>query len=629
MNYFKHFLIGLLTLSMAPVYAMEPAQQLLPTEPSKPSINSKLISGIHEDDLCPICIEKAQSFAADQLRLTTCCGNFICANDANEIYERAQATAAAYQTREQKVAFIAERGFAPVDVLKALCPLCKKELKTVATFLSSNKNQSALTIIDSEGIKFDLEPQLAQAFLTCNFLEAYEDHPEVLDFSNINSAQKRILKKDYIFALAQLIVTPIVQREKLPKIVELFELGKYCMAPDNILFILANELWLQMQDQENDTKAQKDHKKLLRELAKPHLASPRTFLAYLKTVPQILFKEDLTPSGVYADQKFKLSYTNVKQVVHKKRVIHQDERIPGGWYLDDKGCWCYAGYQFHTLDGISELINFLAPSNTKSCNIDLSGHALETFSCDIVKRLDTLDLSNNNIKLLTGEQCKHKDRLPNMILRHNPISNVDESFFSVLRKARAQNPSYCNIELQGNKLSVMQKAEIRKKFYKAITTLPERHFNRNTFEKYFAIGGAAIGCASSLLASYYVSQKAPTAMKGISLTSSALVGGALGSLRELAKGHYNSSGKWMAFDIAAGLLGAAFASNYAYDKAPLLIQAIPTTIGALAGAVIGSLGGYIQSNIIASTLAKFTHPQIGFRDSDTAWMGAYHYTIEL
>jgi hypothetical protein len=202
MNVFKPILIGLLALAFAPLRGMEKPKQTT-------SVNKRITNTVAPEDQCPCCHETAQDIPENERQITVCCGNFICQTDANKIYNIAQSNAANYQTSEQQANFIAQRGFAPKNSLKALCPLCRKELQTRSATIRIDEEQQSFAIIDIEGKEFQLEPQLAQAFLKCTALEAFESHPGVLDFSNINGEQKNFLKKDMITQLAQLIADPI------------------------------------------------------------------------------------------------------------------------------------------------------------------------------------------------------------------------------------------------------------------------------------------------------------------------------------------------------------------------------------------------------------------------------------
>lgn len=615
MNVFKPIFLGLLALSLTPIRGMEK-----PTTTA--TISKKITNTVAPEDQCPCCLETVQNTPENQRQITVCCDNFICQTDANKIYNNAQSNASNYQTPQQQANFIAHRGFAPKNSLKALCPLCRKELQTrSATIRVENEQQQSITIIDIEGKEFILEGSLAQALCTCTALEAFKSHPGVLDFSNINLEEKNFLKKDMITQLAKFIADPISEREKLFPVLEFFEVAHYLGAPDNILYILANELWPCMQDHEKDAQAKKNYKKYLRSLARPYLSNPRYLLRYLKSKPEQLvnaFRTSLIKE--YEQQLYKTLDISFDSLRTYLEAMHDH-----GWYTHNNDNW-YMVYPFCTLDGIIELFEYLRIDD-RQLSLSLRGHKLETFSCDLLERIETLDVSSNNIQKLIGDQFKYKEHIPlHIILDQNPISSVDESFFDALRKARVRNYWRCSISLPHNNLSNAQKADVTKKFYKATNTIPDRYLNQSIFEQTFKRSGALVGGISSALATYYLSHKIPNTMRAISMASCITLGAAVGSLREIM-GH--GSAPWLLGDMITGGAASYFGANKLFNKFSWLTKAIPMALAALPGGFVGMLAGSQVSRITANCIAKLSHPQISWRDHDNkAWRGGT-YTIEL
>ncbi len=628
----KALLFGLLTLTGS-VLAMEPIEPIAqPPAPSAPETDVQKRARTNTIDLdsqCMVCIEEAKKIPSEELRLTNCCHNFMCKPCEDQIRKIAQANADQYATAEGQIQFIQQNGYAPKDQLKALCPTCKDDLRTRLA-----STQQPLKVIDIIGTKFTLEPKLAAALLKCSLiLKAYESNGGVLDFSGISYKKYAFLTQDYIVRLAQIIDDPEKGRsESIEQDLKMFEIAHYSGAPNNILFIIANELWPLMQDQVNDAKETKEYKNYVRELARPHLSSPRHFLKYLQT--------NHTASNFCREHCIEGVSPLIK--LHFSLIKHLMKRAPGsGWYKYNNEEW-YANYPFYTLDGITELLKHLGVNVQakdilyKNWSLDLSGHRLEIFSCDFMTHIDTLDLSNNNIKQLCDTQLAYTDRLPHkIILNNNPINSIENSFFEALRRTRATRFHYLEISLENCGLSNEHKQEIRKKFHKATTTIPERYLNENKFYKSFATAGCLAGTAASLYGCYKLANYTPKLMKGISIGTATTLGALIGTLRELFTSNPSNgvSVPWMCFDIAAGAIGSYFGSKALYNYQPGLTKVLPMAVAGLAGAASGAIAGLTGGTIIANCLAKLSHPEInmyyrGNPSHEEAWRNG-KYTIKL
>lgn len=579
--------------------------------PTKEPVKKEATNLVDPDDICNICLETAKRTSADQRHITNCCNKFICKNDADEIYRVAQINSENYQTAEQQAYFIAVNGFAPKNVLKAICPRCREDFATRPAKIAFDEKAS-LEIIGVDGTAFTLEPELTQTFLQCTNLKKFTINPGKLDFSTLDYEKYKICQKFGIMWLVELMNNPKHQLNKFIRVLPLFEIAHYLGAPDNILYLLANEMWPLMQEEANDSQERKEYKKYLRPLARPYLASPKHFLNYLKENPYLV--ERLNPQGTHT---FNLSYTNLKGIIGENC-----------WYSHNDTDW-YIDYPFRSLDGISELLTLLKVSEDRSWNLHLTHHQLETFSCDMIKSIDTINLSYNNIKQLSHVNLKYSSKLPRaIILDNNPISSIDDSFFAALTDARSIRNGNFTISLVNNNLSNALKTQIETKFNKATTPLPQRYLNKYKFDDTFLFSNMILGGLGSVLAAYYFSQKAPHVAKGICLASSVAIGGAIATSRELVKSSHEQSKTLMLTDSVLGASISYLAADYLYNKSPWAIKAIPFAISGITGAVLGFISGGLQAHTIATGLSKLTHPKIPWREN-LAWNNGSTYTIKL
>ena len=197
---FKALLLVILTLATNAL-AMEPTEPIAPSnEQSAAQVAKKeetiKKAGIAADDNCMVCQDTAKGIPADQLNLTECCDNFICHSCQEAIRKTAQDNAALYSSEEGIGQSYAENGYILRNQLKALCPFCRADLVTKKSKLAST--QKPIEIIDFEGTKFTLDPELSEALLKCTALEAHKLHGGVLDFSG-NNRPIPFITKDYMF----------------------------------------------------------------------------------------------------------------------------------------------------------------------------------------------------------------------------------------------------------------------------------------------------------------------------------------------------------------------------------------------------------------------------------------------
>lgn len=576
-------------------------------------------------------MEQAHTVDTNNLRITACCKNFICQPCENTIQETAARNAAQYQTAAGQIAF----GYAPRNQLKASCLLCRKDLKTNPAKLPCT--QKPLEIIDANGTQFTLAPELTQALLQCTSLEALELHPGALDFSQL---KHKFLTQNMIISLAKTIMSPKDLKKTLDSIEPMaehvskldpkaFEIAHYLGAPDNILYILANELWPYIQENKTDSELAKSYKKSVRHLARPHLSSPRHFLRYLQSKPthytNMLRTQCISKDFLDHQREIQLDFDSLKKFYGLLL-----DRGDTGWYMHDNADW-FIEYPFCSLDGIKELLNHIGINTNSRYSINLSRHKLETFSCDILPEIANLNLSYNNIRTLTGSQLKvannnYIQSLPyQIILERNPIASIDDSFFEVLRKQRGSARNLCKIELEINNLTDAQKDEVRKRFYKAIYTFPERYFNSRTFQNAFVYAGRLAAAAGALYACNKFTNYAPQFTKDLSVGLATGIGALIGALPELSRGRA-LSGKLMLFDVATSSILAYVGSKELFNKKPALAKVIPMICAGALGQLSGYFAGWKAGTITANGLAKLSHPEISWNNEN--WSHG-NYSLKL
>lgn len=603
------------------IMALAPATFAMQMPPKSAQEAATVKTTVTAEDQCPVCQETAANTVQNELKITNCCQNFICASCENGIIQNARNIAAQNQTPEQRNLFANQHGFEPRNQLKANCPLCRKDLDTRAAKLLTQTE--SLEIIDVNGTKFNLDPELSQALLQCTNLEALEAHPGILDFSGLNHGKRGFLRKEFITRVAEWINNPKYQQSKFTPRLEIFETAHYLGAPDNILYMLANELWPSMQDNSNNNELNKEYKKHVRSLARSHLSSPKHFLRYLQSKPanyaSILKTQFMGGNLMDPQSGIQLDFDSLKIFMQTLRDT--------GWYTHNNADW-YIQYPFCSLDGLIDLLKYLDMKSDSFLrqSLNLSNHSIENFSCDFIEYIDILNLSNNNIQKLTGNQLKRKCALPaKLILTNNPINTIEESFFEALRKERATKYNSCEISLENNKLTAAQKEEVRKKFYKATNTVPQRYFNCEMFGNAFVYGGCLAGIAGALYACNKLADYAPQFTKSLSVGLATGIGGIIGASREFLRGP-SHSGKWLLFDVAAGATGAYFGAHKIFEKQPALAKVLPMAFAGLTGSVTGYFAGWQAGTITANGLAKLSHPEISWKNQN--WANG-DYTLKL
>lgn len=611
---FKALLFSILTLAplcraMEPIEPIDQPQEQQPAQLTETE-RRKQTSQIPADAACLVCQDEAKDIPADKLKLTNCCQNVLCQDCETGIRNTAQANVNAYQTEEGIAQSYEAYGQVIRNQLRALCPGCRANLATRKAKLAST--QKPIEIIDAYGLPFTLEDELAAALLKCTALEAYTLHEGVLDFSGLKK-QCPFLAGSGIKHIASCINNPRLAAVRGSNRT-LFEVAHYLGAPDNILFILANEAWPTMQEQKTDSPEIKEHKKALRFKARPHLCSPKHFLMFARSVTSGVTLPDTN--------KITLSFDILKYF-----YSHNNH----GWFKHETTDWCVA-YPFRSLDGIDELLTYLNANNDMSKDIDLSGHMLETFSCDMVRSINKLDLSGNQIKKLTGIQLQYnkEEILPSINLDNNPISKIDESFFQKIYRERSirTTTSYCHISLKNNLLTAKQKKKAQQKFYAATHTLPERYITQERWDNITIAGGGLVGTATALYGCYKLANYAPNALKYISKGTAAILGGAIASLRELTRQGHNNSVRWFLFDIAAGAATSYLAMNKIIEKMPGSAKILPMIGAGTLGAGTGFVGGALIGKVATNKLAQLTHLQLNLQYDSHKWMGHY-WNIEL
>lgn len=461
-------------------------------------------------------------------------------------------------------------GFAPAILAmeKPLAPEIKAEDKNL------------LKIIDIEKKHFVLSRDLSQALLKCTNLDIYKLHAGILDFTGLDPKARPFLTQGDIRLLALFIINPkCIERDELaPKIKQLdfFELAHYLGAPDNILYLLANETWPLMQDQKDDTDAIKAYKKSLRQAARPHFASPKHLAEYIKAYSKNCYFDWARSHNVdYSN----LSFESISGGLENK-----------GWYLDKNNNW-YKVYPFCTLDGIKDLYESYIPAE-----LHVSGHRLATVSGNL--------LGNNSVYNIE------------IYLDDNPITSIDDSFFQALAKKRAAGQRV-EISLMNTKLTAEQKEEFNKKFYNATNTLPQRYLNKSKF-RCLATGAACLGTA---LAVQYFSYKLPGLIRASSVVSTGIVGFVAGGVTGCLTGFP----PLMFLSACYGLFAAPDSFLESLKNNPKILS-LPTHLFAIP--LAGLATKMFAADYAALALAKRSHPDISWKaEKDIVWNK--NYTLKI
>lgn len=554
---------------------------------------SESLKQVDPDDVCPVCLKLAKDLTPDQIKITNCCKQFICAFDAKNIINNT-----GYRTRVKSS--IKEQLKTTQENLKYFtglpltdehldqmyktaksaiysktkyCPGCPQKKLSIsnASVKIRLTAKPALTVIDSEKNEFVLSPELSAALSQCRSLEMNEDKlnnsNNPLDFSAVKFEQKRFLKKDLFIKLARLIADPVNETPNMVQNLEFFELANYLAAPDNILYLIANELWPLMQDQSQTN----SYKKYIRQLAKPHLASPKQLIEY---------KE-------FNHRGNKLYFlVNSSHFEHSTQVnlswAHISEKLENaGWYQDAQHSW-YKVYPFCKCDGIELLWRY---EDGLPNILNLTGHRLETVPENLLEKMHkTCDLDIN--------------------LDYNPINSINESFFKQIAQARATGKNI-TISLVHSHLNDKQKKELTKKWHSSTTTFVQKYMNEST---YTALA-KGMGYLGSALTVTYLAHKYPQFVE----ESTGLSGFILGAIAGYKIGNKQNDNPGRG--LLCGAIGA-FATpiglGYLFDRYPQ-VHTLPTHLLSM------PVGAFITKGITdyaVIKLAKKSHPDISWESNN-------------
>lgn len=583
--------------------------------------NSAIEAQKHVDpeDVCPVCLKQAKDLPPDKIRITNCCKQFICDYDARTIFSgkdyrarvresikqqlrstQQQLSYTGLQLTSEQLKQMSKIAKQSISSEAKHCPSCSQKKWSASSALVKTllKSKPALTIIDSENNMFELRPDLSAALYQCSLLEMYDDQlntqAEPLDYSNVKSDQNRFLKKELIIKLAQLIKDPVKETQNMVQNVEFFELAKYLAAPDNILYLIANELWPLMQEQKEDNAQIKTYKKYVLELARPHLASPKQLIEY----------KEFNQKGRYLG--FIVRFPNGRESYDVNLSWpHIFEQLKNeGWYQNEKHSW-YKVYPFCKWDGIQQIcfksLESYEREHCKIAKLNLTGHRLETISESLLEMMSSQDDIG-------------------ITLDHNPINSIDESFFERIAKNRPTGQSI-TVSLIDNHLTDKQKEEFNKKWHQATTTYVQKYMTESTYKSLVK----GVGCLGSALAVHYLSHKAHDFVQGFSgLTS--IIGGAILGYKIVNQSDYAGHGTGLLCGIA-GAIAVPVGLGYLFDKYPKAF-ALPTHMACM------PVGAYITKKIAdyaVIKLAKKSHPEIqweadnmSWNANDKAWNTNYH-----
>ncbi|CAN5207051.1 hypothetical protein BH09DEP1_BH09DEP1_4800 [soil metagenome] len=595
---FKALVLAFLTVFSPAILAMD-----APIESQEVNVAP---NAVDPEDACPVCLKLAKDVPPNEIKITDCCKQFICNPDAQNIFSITNYRIWDKNKIKQHLKSAQEQlryaGLALTDVqLKQMhkiakssirykakgCPHCPRKKLSISSALvkTSLIAKPTISFIDSENNQFELSPELSAALYQCSSLEMHEDQlntkTKPLDFSDVKSDQKRFLKKDLIIKLAQLIKDPVKETPNMAQNLDFFELAKYLAAPDNILYLIANELWPLMQDQKSQTNS---YKKYIRGLAQPHLASPKQLIEYKEFKHKgvhLYFIEGY--SNDTQSCKINLSWTHISNQLQN-----------AGWYQDEKHTW-YKVYPFCKWDGIQFLW-----SGDYIHQLDLTDHRLETVSEDLLNMM-------------------HSTRDMHINLDHNPIKSIDELFFKRIAKERAVGNNI-HISLMNTHLTDKQKEEFTKKWQHATTTFVQKYMSESTY-KSLAKG---VGYLGSALTIHYLSHKFPRFFEENAGLHTFIFGGVAGYK---IGNKQNDDDDAQGYDPRRGLICGAIGAiatplgfGYLLDRYPK-VHTLPAHLLSLPG------GAYVTKNIAdyaAIKLAKQSHPKISWQaDNNVIWNTNY------
>lgn len=603
---FKALFLALLTVFSPAILAMDkPVSQAFESQKQ-----------VDPEDVCPVCLKLAKDLSPDKIRITNCCKQFICWQDAQNIFSsthyrltdknnikeqlrktKEQLSYTGLPLTDEHLKQMYKTAKSAIRYKAKRCPSCSKKKLSISNALvkTALKAKPALSFIDAEEIKFELSPELSAALWQCSSLEMHEDSlnatAEPLDYSDVKPEQKRFLKKDLIIKLAQLIKDPVKETQNMPQNVEFFELANYFAAPDNILYLIANELWPLMQEQKNDAAIIKTYKKYVLGLAQPHLASPQQLMEYEK------FSQERYLGFIVRFPNGRESFDVNLSWPHIFEQLKNE-----GWYQNEKHTW-YKVYPFCKWDDIQQICSRSLDSyqreHCKIAKLNLTGHRLETISESLLKMMSSQD-----------HIC--------ITLDHNPINSIDESFFERIAKERATGKNI-TVSLIDSHLTYKQKEAFNKKWHQATTTYVQKYMSESTYTSL----AKGVGYLGSALTIGYLSHKFPEFIQD----NTGLAGFILGAISGYKIGKPNDD-VTQANDPRRGLIYGAigaiatpFGLGYLFDRYPKA-HTLPTHLLSM------PIGAAITKKIAdyaVIKLAKKSHPDISWQaDNNVAWNTNYH-----
>lgn len=539
-------------------------------------------TSVGSEDICYSCHTLAKNVPQNKRYISNCCASFICKIDAKPLL----AAVKKIKENNKDIKTRLRDNFPTVDNAKLVrmyqegkthntirCRKCSKKLSISEAFLQKPvTSKPSLKLRDTEGKDFELSPEESEAFLQCESLKMQGDPLSSNGLIDYSDKKRSFIKQNLITQLAQFIMDPVKEIKQIN--LELFELANYVLAPNNVLYLMANELWPLMQELNGDTPQVKKYKETLRGLAKPHLASPKQLAQYIQYSHHgKLFRNIKKWSEECQAYAFDLSCNTIS--AHLRN---------GGWYQDENNHW-YKIYPFYTVDGIQQLCD----PKDKLYYINVSGHRIEKVSGNILQAMK--EATDANLKINFD---------------NNPIAAIDQSFYQEVAKKRAATNRF-SFSFEHSNLTDEQKEEIKKKFYYASTPIPQRFLGEIT-STCLAVGA---GCLGSTLAVHYLSHKAPVVTNTTSTIASGIIGAAIGGIAT-SEIHPVFSCIMGAMTGAIGIgLGASCVHDYKTVTTPTHLFTIP----------LGGYAGLKLMNYAALKLARKTHPNIS---SDIIWNSSYN-----
>ena len=580
MNYFKLLLTTLLATSASTSCMEKPTTATL----SNQQFDLRIKAGLDGEEKCAICRKKAKFLAGDSLRFTKCCWQFICAHDL--------------ELKKELFKDEADQ-----------CPFCHKYL-SVEKIALSNENIS-FPIIDNYGVEVDISNFAdCQAIKQCSMIaHARAGCQGIFDFREKNASATFTNIK----LLIDYIKNPrLFQFQSFLTNKEMLRLADYLGAPENILFELANILWMDLQDKASDSKEAKEEKLLLRAIAEPYLYCPEY---YFKLNPGIF---DALKNNIQKITLLDLSHAAIGKL---------------DWIVDENGLLYSTRHKFVTLRGLKAFLKNLSLSAKLALkSVNLSGHNIKHFDSNEITDFYfyEINLSKNQIEsIIVNPNSAIRG---NLNLQNNKITSLDDNFFNCIRNMRAKNSGII-IDLRNNPISVEQKMEISKRWNKAIDMLPERIYDTSTkvmkpVREYSLIPAALAGAVIGGIGAHTFSKSA----SGWLYYPFTGLGAALGCIAGLGTGILakNSGEDYWTTSVASAATGSFIAGSYLHRANPQLtgtkLLALPTAL-ILGGAIGGVLGlaSYaiikpLLKHVAAPLVSKITHPGIGWNDSSTVWV---------